>query len=140
MNITLGAHIISFQEKSQQIIPVAKAIPHPGFNNETITNDIMLLKVRRTPTVLQGLLLLLSPCSFLLFHPGVSAQQSMSHTLPSSPQLERKALRSKAVRPLSLPCSEIRVNAGDVCSLAGLGKMAPNGKFPIGLQEVELRV
>nr|XP_048297952.1 granzyme C-like [Myodes glareolus] len=98
MKVTLGAHNIKIQEKTQQIIPVAKAIPHPGFNNETITNDIMLLK------------------------------------------LERKALRTNAVRPLSLPSSEVHVKAGDVCSVAGWGKMAPDGKFPNGLQEVKLTV
>ena len=56
------------------------------------------------------------------------------------PQLERKALRTKAVRPLSLPSSEVHVKAGDVCSVAGWGKMAPDGKFPNGLQEVKLTV
>ncbi|XP_049985096.1 granzyme C-like [Alexandromys fortis] len=98
MKVILGAHNISFPEKSQQIIPVAKAIPHPGFNNKTYPNDIMLLK------------------------------------------LERKALKTEYVRPLSLPCSEVHVKAGDVCSVAGWGRMAPNGKLSKVLREVELTV
>ncbi|XP_040596614.1 granzyme F-like isoform X2 [Mesocricetus auratus] len=65
MKVTLGAHNIKAQEETQQIIPVAKAIPHPAYNPMDYTNDIMLLK------------------------------------------LERKARRTKAVRPLKLP----RVNA-----------------------------
>ncbi|XP_057642276.1 granzyme C-like [Chionomys nivalis] len=98
MRVTLGAHNISFPEKSQQIIPVAKAIPHPGFNNKTITNDIMLLK------------------------------------------LERKALKTEYVRPLSLPCSEVHVKSGDVCSVAGWGRKARNGNLSKVLREVELTI
>ncbi|XP_038165795.1 granzyme C-like isoform X2 [Arvicola amphibius] len=44
MNITLGAHNISIQEETQQIIPVAKAIPHPDYNPKAGSSDIMLLK------------------------------------------------------------------------------------------------
>ncbi|XP_005372038.1 granzyme C-like [Microtus ochrogaster] len=98
MNVTLGAHNISFPEKTQQIIPVAKAIPHPGFNNKTFPNDIMLLK------------------------------------------LERKAKRTNAVRTLRLPRSNVHVKPGDVCHVAGWGQLAPKGKRPDTLQEVELTV
>ncbi|XP_040596615.1 granzyme F-like isoform X3 [Mesocricetus auratus] len=44
MKVTLGAHNIKAQEETQQIIPVAKAIPHPAYNPMDYTNDIMLLK------------------------------------------------------------------------------------------------
>ncbi|XP_049985081.1 granzyme B(G,H)-like isoform X2 [Alexandromys fortis] len=98
MNVTLGAHNITFKEKTQQIIPVAKAIPHPGYNNKTYRNDIMLLK------------------------------------------LERKAKRTKAVKTLRLPRSNVHVKPGDVCHVAGWGQLAPNGKLSDTLQEVELRV
>ncbi|CAH6830554.1 Gzmbl2 [Phodopus roborovskii] len=46
INVTLGAHNIKEQEKTQQIIPVAKAIPHPDYNPQKILNDIMLLKLK----------------------------------------------------------------------------------------------
>ncbi|XP_038166128.1 granzyme C-like [Arvicola amphibius] len=98
MRVILGAHNISIQEETQQIIPVAKAIHHPGFNNKTITNDIMLLK------------------------------------------LERKAKRTKVVKLLSLPRRKAPVKPGDVCSVAGWGRMAPNGKLSNVLQEAELTV
>nr|AAB19191.1 preprogranzyme G [Mus musculus] len=45
MTVTLGAHNIKAKEETQQIIPVAKAIPHPAFNRKHGTNDIMLLKL-----------------------------------------------------------------------------------------------
>ncbi|XP_057642230.1 granzyme C-like isoform X2 [Chionomys nivalis] len=44
MKVTLGAHNITFKEKTQQIIPVAKAIPHPDYNPKDDSHDIMLLK------------------------------------------------------------------------------------------------
>ncbi|XP_021059418.1 granzyme E-like isoform X1 [Mus pahari] len=45
MTVTLGAHNIKAKEETQQIIPVAKAIPHPDYNDTDLSNDIMLLKL-----------------------------------------------------------------------------------------------
>ncbi|MEJ1280334.1 cathepsin G [Cricetulus griseus] len=47
MKVTLGAHNIKEKEETQQIIPVAKAIPHPDYNPKDCSNDIMLLKLKR---------------------------------------------------------------------------------------------
>uniref|UniRef100_A0A8C6HE95 Granzyme C n=1 Tax=Mus spicilegus TaxID=10103 RepID=A0A8C6HE95_MUSSI len=47
MTVTLGAHNIKAKEETQQIIPVAKAIPHPDYNPDDRSNDIMLLKLVR---------------------------------------------------------------------------------------------
>ncbi|XP_059129062.1 granzyme G-like [Peromyscus eremicus] len=47
MTVILGAHNIETKEKTQQIIPVAKAIPHPAYNDKDWSNDIMLLKLQR---------------------------------------------------------------------------------------------
>ncbi|KAI4560237.1 hypothetical protein MJT46_012475 [Ovis ammon polii x Ovis aries] len=44
INVTLGAHTITDQERTQQVIPVRRAIPHPDYNDETCANDIMLLQ------------------------------------------------------------------------------------------------
>ncbi|XP_033267518.1 granzyme B isoform X2 [Orcinus orca] len=44
VNVTLGAHNIKDRERTQQVIPVRRAIPHPGYNEKNYSNDIMLLK------------------------------------------------------------------------------------------------
>ena len=55
-------------------------------------------------------------------------------------QLKTKAKRTSAVRPLNLPRRKVSVKPGDVCYVAGWGRMAPKGKYPDTLQEVELTV
>ncbi|XP_029806034.1 granzyme B-like [Suricata suricatta] len=47
INVTLGAHNIKKQEKTQQIIPVRRAIPHPDYNPKNYANDIMLLQLAK---------------------------------------------------------------------------------------------
>uniref|UniRef100_A0A8C0D796 Granzyme H n=1 Tax=Balaenoptera musculus TaxID=9771 RepID=A0A8C0D796_BALMU len=44
INITLGAHNIKKQERTQQMIPVRRAIPHPDYSPKNYSNDIMLLQ------------------------------------------------------------------------------------------------
>ncbi|KAM6180742.1 granzyme H [Erethizon dorsatum] len=44
INVTLGAHNIEKQEKTQQVIHVKRSIPHPDYNPQIMTNDIMLLQ------------------------------------------------------------------------------------------------
>ena len=60
--------------------------------------------------------------------------------LASSHQLGRRAKLTAAVRPLSLPRGKTQVRPGEVCSVAGWGQLAPKGRFPDTLQEVELTV
>ncbi|XP_070484084.1 granzyme B-like isoform X1 [Equus przewalskii] len=98
MMVTLGAHNIKKQERTQQFISVRGAIPHPHYNSENINNDIMLLK------------------------------------------LERKAKLTAAVQPLSLHWGKTQVRPGEVCSVAGWGRVTPNGRESDTLQEVELTV
>ncbi|XP_012368786.1 granzyme B-like [Octodon degus] len=45
ITVTLGAHNIEQREKTQQVIHVKRSIPHPQYNPEKITNDIMLLQL-----------------------------------------------------------------------------------------------
>ncbi|XP_058396806.1 granzyme B-like isoform X2 [Diceros bicornis minor] len=44
ISVTLGAHNIQKRERTQQVIPVRRAIPHPDFNHNNMSNDIMLLE------------------------------------------------------------------------------------------------
>ena len=60
--------------------------------------------------------------------------------LASSHQLERKAQQTAAVRPLSLPRATAQVRPGELCSVAGWGRVTPNGRGSDTLQEVELTV
>ncbi|XP_014695464.3 granzyme B-like isoform X1 [Equus asinus] len=98
IKVTLGAHNIKKQEKTQQVISVKEAIPHPHYNSKKIANDIMILK------------------------------------------LERKAELTTAVQPISLPWGTAQVRPGKVCSVAGWGRVTPNGRGSDTLQEVELTV
>ena len=63
----------------------------------------------------------------------------LSQTLVSSHQLERKAKQMSAVKPLSLPKAKAQMKPGQVCSLAGWGKVAL-GTPATTLQEAELTV
>ncbi|XP_006108649.1 granzyme H-like [Myotis lucifugus] len=47
ITVTLGAHNIEKQEKTQQKIPVKTAFPHPDYDDSTLSNDIMLLQLVR---------------------------------------------------------------------------------------------
>ncbi|KAG3261026.1 granzyme B-like [Ictidomys tridecemlineatus] len=47
MNVTLGAHNIEKQEKTQQVIPVKRTIPHPDYDDQYYYNDIMLLQLEK---------------------------------------------------------------------------------------------
>ncbi|XP_004647545.1 cathepsin G [Octodon degus] len=46
INVTLGAHNIEKQERTQQQITVLRAIRHPRYNEKNALNDIMLLQLR----------------------------------------------------------------------------------------------
>ncbi|XP_035885596.1 cathepsin G-like isoform X2 [Phyllostomus discolor] len=43
--VTLGAHNISRQERTQQRMSVLRAIPHPRYHRQNFQNDIMLLQL-----------------------------------------------------------------------------------------------
>uniref|UniRef100_A0A452QPB4 Granzyme H n=1 Tax=Ursus americanus TaxID=9643 RepID=A0A452QPB4_URSAM len=97
VKVTLGAHNIQKQEKTQQVIPVKTAIPHPDYNPKNYSNDIMLLK------------------------------------------LERKAQQTAAVRSLRLPGTKNRVRPGQVCGVAGWGRVSMSTSATT-LQEASLEV
>ncbi|XP_038166106.1 granzyme C-like [Arvicola amphibius] len=70
MRVTLGAHNITFKEKTQQIIPVAKAIPHPDYNPKDDSSDIMLLKLERKAKRTKAVSPLNLPRRKVLVNPG----------------------------------------------------------------------
>ncbi|CAH6830662.1 cathepsin G [Phodopus roborovskii] len=97
INVTLGAHNIQSPERSQQQVPVLRAIPHPDYDPQTISNDIMLL------------------------------------------QLRSRIRKTRAVRPVALPRTTNQLRPGDLCTVAGWGRVSQNRGTNV-LQEVQLRV
>lgn len=79
----------------------------------------------------------MGPCSLILA--SRPEDHRLRQTLVSSHQLERKAKQTSAVKPLTLPKAKAQVKPGEVCSLAGWGKVAL-GTPATTLQEVELTV
>ncbi|XP_036985299.2 granzyme B-like isoform X2 [Artibeus jamaicensis] len=98
IRVTLGAHNIQKQEKTQQVIQVKRAVPHPDYNAKNFFNDIMLL------------------------------------------QLKENIEPTNAVKPLHLPRGKNRLYPGENCTVAGWGRVAPEGRLSDTLQEVELTV
>ncbi|KAM7150591.1 mast cell protease 1A-like [Macrochelys suwanniensis] len=47
ITVSLGAHNIEQQERTQQTLSVRRQIAHPQYNRETHNNDIMLLQLER---------------------------------------------------------------------------------------------
>ncbi|XP_070092237.1 granzyme H-like isoform X1 [Equus caballus] len=47
ISVTLGAHNIQKQGKTQQVMTVRQAIRHPDYNPKNLSYDIMLLKLER---------------------------------------------------------------------------------------------
>lgn len=164
INVTLGAHDVKKQERTQQMIPVRRAVPHPDYDPKNYSNDIMLLQARKPPHSsgppgdrsfpLRYHLSLSSLSSGCLTSPSGSGEGGgqcslimapkprghwLSWTLVFSPQLERKAKGTAAVRPLSLPRDKVRVKPGKTCSVAGWGQVAV-GTPTTTLQEAELTV
>ncbi|XP_051791309.1 duodenase-1-like isoform X3 [Erpetoichthys calabaricus] len=50
ITVILGAHYLSQNDKSKQVIPVQEMIPHEEYDDETYKNDIMLLKLQHQAT------------------------------------------------------------------------------------------
>ncbi|XP_078079020.1 granzyme K-like [Mustelus asterias] len=61
IQVVLGAHSLSRNEKSQQKLPVKEQHPHPGFNKKTPENDIMLLELASEAKINKNVKLLKLP-------------------------------------------------------------------------------
>lgn len=74
-------------------------------------------------------------------HRGVQAQRPLAEldSLASFHQLEREAKQTAAVRPLRLPTGKTRVRPGQVCSVAGWGRVSMSS-LATTLQEASLEV
>uniref|UniRef100_A0A8C9QK13 Peptidase S1 domain-containing protein n=1 Tax=Spermophilus dauricus TaxID=99837 RepID=A0A8C9QK13_SPEDA len=70
INVTLGAHNIKEKERTQQIIPVKKAFPHPDYNSN-YSNDIMLLQLEKKAKLTAEVSLLKLPSGHSQVAPGM---------------------------------------------------------------------
>ncbi|XP_043836515.1 granzyme-like protein 1 [Dromiciops gliroides] len=61
ISIILGAHNIQKSEKTQQLIPVVRAIPHEDYDSKTYNNDIMLLQLKKKAKLTRAVGLLALP-------------------------------------------------------------------------------
>ncbi|XP_005377042.1 PREDICTED: granzyme B-like [Chinchilla lanigera] len=74
ITVLLGAHNIKKQENTQQVIRVKRAIPHPDYNPEKITNDIMLLQLEEKAQLNKAVQLLMLPKDKTQVKPGTPCQ------------------------------------------------------------------
>ncbi|KAM6168211.1 cationic trypsin-3-like [Erethizon dorsatum] len=51
LQVRLGEHDIDVNEGNEQFIDAAKIIPHPKYDDDTIDNDIMLIKLKSPATI-----------------------------------------------------------------------------------------
>lgn len=100
--------------------------PHPHTSSHPLLNHhswcLCSVCCRACPS---HFALILFPPSLLLFlpkGPRPAGSWLSSSLLLLLPQLERKAKRTKAVRPLPLPRANAQVRAGKVCYLTGWGR------------------
>ncbi|XP_004477540.2 mast cell protease 1A-like [Dasypus novemcinctus] len=70
INVTLGAHNVNKKERTQQHIPVRRAIRHPAYDNSTTANDIMLLQLMRNANLTAEVSTLQLPRRTMLVMPG----------------------------------------------------------------------
>nr|XP_020772086.1 mast cell protease 3-like [Odocoileus virginianus texanus] len=71
INVTLGAHNIEKQERTQQVIAVKRAIPHPRYYDKTWTNDIMLLQLTKKAKVTTAVSPISLPRDWDTVNPGM---------------------------------------------------------------------
>ncbi|KAI4560236.1 hypothetical protein MJT46_012474 [Ovis ammon polii x Ovis aries] len=120
ISVTLGAHNIVDRERTQQVIQVRRAIPHPHYNDKTLSNDIMLLQLTRKAEMSDAV----SPIN-----------------LPRSlEKLKEKANLTLAVGTLPLPPHVTFIRPGRMCQVAGWGRTGVKEPASSTLQEVKLRL
>ncbi|KAM8782282.1 mast cell protease 3-like isoform 2-T2 [Rhynchonycteris naso] len=71
INVTLGAHNIRKKERTQQVIEVERAIPHPNYHPDTKVNDIMLLQLKTEAILTDAVSILRLPKRGMTVKPGM---------------------------------------------------------------------
>ncbi|KAM9711394.1 mast cell protease 1A-like isoform 1-T1 [Dama dama] len=92
IDVTLGAHSIMERERTQQVIPVRRAFPHPHYNDKTFENDIMLLQLAWKADMTDAVSPISLPRSFEKVNPGmmcsVAGWGRLEVNMPSADKLQ----------------------------------------------------
>uniref|UniRef100_A0A8B9FVP1 Peptidase S1 domain-containing protein n=1 Tax=Amazona collaria TaxID=241587 RepID=A0A8B9FVP1_9PSIT len=137
ITVILGAHNIHKPERSQQARGVHRYHPHPRYDPNTYSNDIMLLKARPQPQALTATHRLLLPVLEAATggnhglggafppHRGIRAHCVHSHPSPNPflPQLTAKATLNDYVKTIPLPKGSSDLPTGTKCGVAGWGRI-----------------
>ncbi|XP_055273583.1 mast cell protease 3-like [Moschus berezovskii] len=121
IDVTLGAHNIMERERTQQIIPVRRAIPHPRYNAKTLVNDIMLLQLTRKADMTDAVSPINLPRSFEKLKPGmmcsVAGWGRLGVNMPSADKLQEVDLEvqkdEKCITRFKDYISVMQICAGD---------------------------
>uniref|UniRef100_A0A8C4XFF2 trypsin n=1 Tax=Erpetoichthys calabaricus TaxID=27687 RepID=A0A8C4XFF2_ERPCA len=97
ITVILGAHYHSKNEKSQQRIPVQKMITHEAYNDMTLENDIMILKLQFNATITKEVKTIRLPSEDDHFGPGTTCLVA-GWGLTSFPGNSSNVLREVAVK------------------------------------------
>ncbi|XP_059954173.1 mast cell protease 3-like [Mesoplodon densirostris] len=90
INVTLRDHNIYQQERTQQVIPVRRAIPHPRYDHNKWVNAIMLLQLRRKAYLTAAVSPIRLPWRRELVKPGmVCSVAGWGHLGMNNPVAER---------------------------------------------------
>ncbi|KAB0336618.1 hypothetical protein FD754_025601, partial [Muntiacus muntjak] len=92
IGVTLGAHSIMERERTQQVIPVRRAFPHPHYNDKTFENDIMLLQLAWKADMTDAVSPISLPRNFQKVNPGmmcsVAGWGRLEVNMPSADKLQ----------------------------------------------------
>uniref|UniRef100_A0A8C0QQ49 Granzyme B n=1 Tax=Canis lupus familiaris TaxID=9615 RepID=A0A8C0QQ49_CANLF len=163
IKVTLGAHNIKEQEKTQQVIPVRRAIPHPDYSPKNYSNDIMLLLLERKAKLTAAVKTLPLPRGKARVRPGQVCSvagwgqiEAKIRRYPDTLQEVSLEVQKDSECEFLLPkyydsttqlCvgnpketkSSFQVRPGQVCSVAGWGRISMD-TLATTLQEVSLEV
>ncbi|XP_027701962.1 cationic trypsin-3-like [Vombatus ursinus] len=114
IQVRLGGHNISSREEMEQFIPAAKFVLHPDYDDSTIDNDIMLIKLA-TPVTFDGRVV---PMSL----PSSCAQDEDNCVISGWGNTMSQGWNS----PDLLQCLDIPVLSDDVCQASYPGAITSN--------------
>ncbi|XP_043755906.1 kallikrein-14 [Cervus elaphus] len=113
LRVSLGKHNLKVWEATQQVLRVARQVPHPQYNSRTNDNDLMLLRLERPARLGRGV----RPISVARSCAGVGSSCLVSGWGTISSPVARY--------PNSLQCVNINIFSDQECRRAYSGAITP---------------